>query len=168
MQKGARLTDDLAAVTTLIAGNDGGVARLAQAARRLDRIGGEHELLGEALESLDRALVEAGEAETRLAAAVQALDADPARLEATETRLFELRAMARKHQVQADDLPALAETLSGRLAALEAGTSGLKALEAAAKAARSGLSARQRRRWARRGARRRRGSMQRWRRSWRR
>jgi DNA repair protein RecN (Recombination protein N) len=137
MQKGARLTDDLAAVTALIAGNDGGVSRLAQAARRLDRIGGEHELLGEALESLDRALVEAGEAETRLAAAVQALDADPARLEATETRLFELRAMARKHQVQADDLPALAETLEGRLAALEAGTSGLKALEAAAKAARA-------------------------------
>lgn len=138
MQKGARLTDDLAAVTALIAGNDGGVARLAQAARRLDRIGGEHALLGEALESLDRALVEAGEAETRLAAAVQALDADPARLEATEARLFELRAMARKHHVQADDLPGLAETLEDRLAALEAGTSGLKALEAAAKVAQAG------------------------------
>jgi DNA repair protein RecN (Recombination protein N) len=128
MQKGARLTDDLAAIDVLLGGHDGGSARLAQAARRLDRIAVEHPLLGEALESLDRALVEAGEAEARLAAAVQALDADPARLEATETRLFELRAMARKHRVEADALPALAQTLQARAAALVAGTDGLHAL----------------------------------------
>ncbi len=128
MQKGARLTDDLAAVEALLSGNDGGLARLAQAARRLDRIGAEHPLLGEAVESLDRALVEAGEAEARLSAAVQALDADPARLEATETRLFELRAMARKHRVDADGLAALAVALGARRAALAAGEDGLKAL----------------------------------------
>ena len=135
MQKGARLTDDLSAVETLLSGRDGGTDKLAQAARRLDRIGGEHPLLGEALESLDRALIEAGEAEARLAAAVQALDADPARLEATETRLFELRAMARKHRVEADALADLAETLIQRAAALVAGEGGLKALALATKAA---------------------------------
>ncbi|MBC7506999.1 MAG: DNA repair protein RecN, partial [Sandarakinorhabdus sp.] len=120
---------------TLLSGRDGGTDKLAQAARRLDRIGGEHPLLGEALESLDRALIEAGEAEARLAAAVQALDADPARLEATETRLFELRAMARKHRVEADALADLAETLVQRAAALVAGEGGLQVLAAAAKAA---------------------------------
>ena len=135
MQKGARLTDDLAAIDTLLGGHDGGSGKLAQAARRLDRIAVEHELLGEALESLDRALVEAGEAEARLAAAVKALDADPARLDATETRLFELRAMARKHRVDADALPALAETLQARSAALVAGTDGLRALARATAAA---------------------------------
>jgi DNA repair protein RecN (Recombination protein N) len=135
MQKGARLTDDLAAVATLLSGNAGGIGQLAQAARRLDRMGGEHPLLAEALESLDRALVEAGEADDRLARAVQAMDADPARLEATETRLFELRAMARKHRVEADALAELAETLKARKAALETGTSGLKALAAATRAA---------------------------------
>jgi DNA repair protein RecN (Recombination protein N) len=141
MQKGARLTDDLAAIAAFVGGNDGGVARLAQAARRLDRIGAEHPLLAEALESLDRALVEAGEAEVRLLAATRAMDADPARLEVTETRLFELRAMARKHQVAVDDLPALAETLAGRAAALEAGEGGLKALTAAARQARADYDA---------------------------
>ena len=135
MQKGARLTDDLAAIDTLLGGHDGGSGKLAQAARRLDRIAVEHELLGEALESLDRALVEAGEAEARLAGAVKALDADPARLDATETRLFELRAMARKHRVDADALPALAETLQARSAALVAGTDGLRALARATAAA---------------------------------
>jgi DNA repair protein RecN (Recombination protein N) len=141
MQKGARLTDDLAAVATLLSGNAGGIGQLAQAARRLDRIGGEHPLLGEALESLDRALVEAGEAEDRLQRAVQAMDADPAKLEATETRLFELRAMARKHRVEADALAELAETLQARKVALETGTSGLKALAAATKAAQAAYQA---------------------------
>jgi DNA repair protein RecN (Recombination protein N) len=134
MQKGARLADDLGAVAALLSGRDGGSDRLAQAARRLDRIGGEHPLLGEALESLDRALIEAGEAETRLAAAVQAMDSDPARLEATETRLFELRAMARKHRVAADDLAALADTLMARAAALVAGEGGLQGLAVATRA----------------------------------
>ena len=141
MQKGARLSGDLSAIEDLLGGHDGGVSKLAQAARRLDRIGAEHPLLGEALESLDRALVEAGEAEERLAAAVQALDADPARLEATESRLFEIRAMARKHRVEADALPELAETLRARAEALVAGTSSLKGLTAASLAARKGYEA---------------------------
>ncbi len=131
MQKGARLTDDLSAVDQLLSGRDGGTDRLAQAARRLDRIGAEHPLLGEAVEALDRALIEAGEAEEKLAAAVAALDADPARLEATETRLFELRAMARKHRVEADGLADLAVTLEARAAALVAGEGSLKSLVAA-------------------------------------
>ncbi len=135
MQKGARLTDDLQAVSDLLGGKDGGVSTLAQAARRLDRIAAEHPLLEEALARLDAALVEAGEAETSLVAAVQALDADPARLETTETRLFELRAMARKHRVEADDLAALAEALRARAEALVAGEGGLAALARARAAA---------------------------------
>jgi DNA repair protein RecN (Recombination protein N) len=54
---------------------------------------------------------------------------DPARLDEAETRLFEIRALARKHRVDADALPALAEELAARLAALEAGSEGLAALE---------------------------------------
>ena len=64
MQKGARLTDDLATISELFGQ---GSTTLAQGARRLDRISGEHPLLTAALEALDRALVEAGEAETKLA-----------------------------------------------------------------------------------------------------
>ena len=50
----------------------------ASAARRLDRIAGEHALLAEALASLDRAVIEAGEAEERLAQAGEAQGLDPA------------------------------------------------------------------------------------------
>ena len=128
MQKGARLTDDLATISELFGQ---GSTTLAQGARRLDRISGEHSLLTAALEALDRALVEAGEAETKLAEAVQALDADPARLEQVESRLFELRGLARKHKVAAEALPVLAAELKARAAALVAGEEGLAALDAA-------------------------------------
>jgi DNA repair protein RecN (Recombination protein N) len=76
-------------------------------------------------------------AEDHLRAAGEALSFDPARLEAEETRLFDLRAMARKHRVQPDGLAALADELRTRLAAIEAGGEGLAALEADANAARS-------------------------------
>ena len=128
MQKGTRLTDDLATVTDQLGS---GSAALAQAARRLDRMSGEHDLLAEALSALDRALVEAGEAEGKLAEAVRALDADPARLEQVEARLFDLRALARKHKVEPEALPVLAEGLRARAAALVAGEDGLKRLDAA-------------------------------------
>jgi DNA repair protein RecN (Recombination protein N) len=129
MQKGARLAEDIAAVVQLLDGSEGGLSLLRQAARRLQRIGGEHDKLGEALAALDRAVIEASEGEDRLAEAADALAYDPPRLEEAETRLFEIRAVARKHRVDPDSLPALAEELSGRLAALEAGGRGLALLE---------------------------------------
>ncbi len=132
MQKGARLTDDLALLSALFEGSDGGMAQLRQAARRLDRIAGEHDTLGAALTALDRAIIEAGEAEDHLRAAVEALSVDPARLDAIEVRLFDLRALARKYGVAADDLPATAADMAERLARIDAGEEGLAALERAA------------------------------------
>ena len=129
MQKGARLAEDIAAIDQLLDGSDGGLSLLRQAARRLERIGGEHDRLGEALAALDRALAEASEAEERLAAAAEALAYDPARLDEAETRLFDIRALARKHRVEPDALAALAEELGARLAALDAGERGLAELE---------------------------------------
>ncbi len=130
MQKGSRLAEDIAAAVALLDGSEGGLSLLRQAARRLDRIGGEHDKLGEALAALDRAVNEASEAEDRLAEAADALAFDPARLEEAETRLFELRALARKHRVEPDQLPALLEELQAKLGAIEAGEEGLAGLEA--------------------------------------
>tara|TARA_R110000782_G_scaffold268047_2_gene364039 strand:- start:20995 stop:22659 length:1665 start_codon:yes stop_codon:yes gene_type:complete len=132
MQAGAKSLDDLSAINELFGGSDGGLAQLRQAARRLDRIAGAHPLLEQALGALDRAVIEASEAEEMLERASEALHFDPARLDEAETRLFDLRALARKHQVAADDLAALTEELAGKLARIEAGESGLAALEAAA------------------------------------
>jgi DNA repair protein RecN (Recombination protein N) len=137
MQKGARLAEDIGAAGQLLDGSDGGLSLLRQAARRLERIAGEHDRLSDALSALDRALIEASDAEDRLAEAAEALACDPARLEEAETRLFEIRALARKHRVEADALPALADELASRLAALEAGTRSLSRLEQAVREGRA-------------------------------
>ena len=129
MQKGARLAEDIATIGALFDGSEGGLALLRQAARRLERIAGEHEHLEQALAAMDRAIIEASDAEDRLADAAAALDCDPRRLEDAESRLFELRAIARKHRVEPDSLAALAEELGDKLAALEAGAGGLAAFE---------------------------------------
>jgi DNA repair protein RecN (Recombination protein N) len=137
MQKGARLAEDIGAAGQLLEGSEGGLALLRQAARRLERIASEHDMLEQALAALDRALAEAGEAEDRLAAAAEALAFDPQRLEEAETRLFDLRALARKHRVDPEELPALAGALAARLTSIDAGEEGLARLEARVAATRS-------------------------------
>ena len=129
MQKGARLAEDIAAAADLLEGSEGGLAQLRQAARRLDRIASEHDKLAEALAAIDRAVIEAAEAEDRLSEASEALAYDPARLEEAEARLFDLRAIARKHRVECDALPALAQDMTAKLNAIQAGGEGLAALE---------------------------------------
>jgi DNA repair protein RecN (Recombination protein N) len=131
MQKGEKIAGDLGAILEAFEGSDCGPALLRGAARRLDRLAGDHPLLAEALAGLDRAIIEADEAETRLREAARAMEYDPERLDATETRLFELRAMARKHGVQPDELAELTGTLAARLDAIEGGSAGLAKLEAA-------------------------------------
>lgn len=131
MQKGERIAGDLATILEAFDGSDGGPALLRGAARRLDRLAGDHPLLAEALANLDRAIIDADEAEAKLHEAARAMEYDPDRLEAAETRLFELRALARKHGVQPDELPRLTLDLAARLDAIEGGGAGLAKLEAA-------------------------------------
>jgi DNA repair protein RecN (Recombination protein N) len=133
MQKGEKLADDLAALQRLWQGSDSALANLRSAARRLDRIAGEHPLLAEALESLDRAVIEAGEAEDRLARAGDALAHDPLALDRIETRLFDLRAAARKHGCTVDDLPDRILAMRAQLDAIEGGEAEIGALERAAR-----------------------------------
>ena len=116
-------------------GSDSPLASLRVAARRLDRIAPEHPLLAEALAALDRAVIEAGEAEARLEAAAEALVHDPAALDAAETRLFDLRALARKHRCEVDELPEKMREFRGALDKIEGGEAELDALEEAAKVA---------------------------------
>ncbi|GAA0277380.1 DNA repair protein RecN [Alteraurantiacibacter aestuarii] len=136
MQKGEKLSGDLEELRLFWDGSDSALAQMRSAARRLDRIAPEHALLKQALDSLDRAVIEASEAEQSLQAAAEAMQHDPAELDRIETRLFELRALARKHGCQVDDLPATMIDLRARLDAIENGEADLAKLEKAAETAR--------------------------------
>jgi DNA repair protein RecN (Recombination protein N) len=131
MQRAEKIASELEAIDDYLEGSDGGLAQLRQAARVLERIAEDHASLGEALAAVDRAVIEATAAEDSLRDARRDLNYDPRALEDDETRLFELRAMARKHRVQPDDLAALADELTARLERLEAGEGGIALLKTA-------------------------------------
>ena len=141
MQKGERLSGDLESLRQIWEGSDSPLTSLRLAARKLDRIGAEHPILAEALAALDRAVIEASEAEDKLRDAANALVHDPEALDAAETRLFELRALARKHRCDVDDLPDKMRQMRSELDAIEGGEAQLDALEAAAKEARDAFTA---------------------------
>jgi DNA repair protein RecN (Recombination protein N) len=121
MQAGLKAGESLTGLDELLGGSEGALALLRQAARRIERGAAEHELLAEALASLDRAVIEAAEAEDRIARAANALAFDPERLEQVEARLFDIRGLARKHRVEPDALAALGAQMRQQLAAIEAG-----------------------------------------------
>jgi DNA repair protein RecN (Recombination protein N) len=131
MQAGAKAGESLTGLDELLGGSEGALANLRLAARRIERGAAGHPMLAEALASLDRAVIEACEAEDKIARAAEALAFDPARLEAAEARLFDIRALARKHRVEPDALAALGEDMRSKLQAIEAGGERIAELERA-------------------------------------
>ena len=137
MQRAEKIADDLQAVEGYLDGSDGGLSKLRQAARVLERLAGDHPTLADALGAIDRAVIEGAVAEDRLREARGALQFDAREQEEDEARLFELRAMARKHRVQPDDLAQLADELAARLERLDAGEGGIAQLESRVATARA-------------------------------
>ncbi len=138
MMHSEKIAGDLTEAQDALTGNGGLEARLAQAMRRLskaaEQVGGR---LDASIAALDRTLVEAAEARDELERAARALEFDPQSLERAETRLFALRAAARKHNVQVDQLAALANKYRSQLADIEGGEAKLEELRKASDAARA-------------------------------
>jgi DNA repair protein RecN (Recombination protein N) len=143
IQSGAKAGEALGGVDELLGGSDGALAQLRLAARKIELGAAEHQLLADALAAIDRALIEAHEAEDRIARAAEALAHDPARLDAVEARLFDIRGLARKHRVEPDALAELGEKFRAQLAEIEAGGERIEALDSELQEARldySGLA----------------------------
>ncbi|MGQ0384682.1 MAG: DNA repair protein RecN [Gammaproteobacteria bacterium] len=88
-------------------------AQAARAARELRAASTLDARLAEPLAILEESLIGLSEAGSRLAAYLEALDADPARQEFVERRLAAIEELARKHRLPAQDVP----DLLGRLVA---------------------------------------------------
>jgi len=129
MQAGVKAGESLTGLDELLGGPEGALSLLRQAARRIERGAADHPLLAEALAALDRALIEASEAEDRITRAADALAFDPARLEQVEARLFDIRGLARKHRVEPDQLAALGEQMRSQLAAIAADSEHIEELD---------------------------------------
>ncbi|WP_314190570.1 DNA repair protein RecN, partial [Paracoccus yeei] len=135
MQGAERIRADVARALQAL-GPEGAEGAMLDAARWLEGTAdrAEGRLEGPA-GALQRALIELGDAVSGVESALEAMDFDPRDLEATEERLFALRALARKHDVLADDLAGLADQLRDRLGRIDAGEGNLARLRDAVAAA---------------------------------
>lgn len=117
----------------------GPAVALRSAARSLSRLAETEpgSQAAQALSAIERAEEALSEAETLLSRASADAAPDPRALDQIETRLFALRAAARKYAVAVSDLPALCESFAARIAALETGENAIAALVNAAATARA-------------------------------
>ncbi|MDE3238300.1 MAG: DNA repair protein RecN [Paracoccaceae bacterium] len=135
MQGAARIREDIARALEALS-PQGAEGMVTDATRWLDAVADKAEgRLDAPLAALERLSIELGEAQQGIEDCLQALDFNPAELEATEERLFAIRALARKHAVLPDDLAAHADVLRARLEALDGGAQNLARLREAVVAA---------------------------------
>ena len=130
MQGAERIREDMARAHAIL-GPQGAEGAMGDGLRWLDGIADRAEgMLDAPLEALGRALNDLAEAVQGIERAQDVLSFDPHALETVEERLFAIRALARKHDVLADDLGSFAEGLRDRLAALDRGDADLRTLKA--------------------------------------
>jgi DNA repair protein RecN (Recombination protein N) len=138
MMHGEHLIDAMNKALGDLIRSDGAEESLRTAGRRLEQVADKADgRLDEAIAALDRAAIEAAEGQALLEKARAEIDLDPQKLEAVEERLFALRAQARKHNVDVDDLPDLLARMRGQLADVEDGGARLVQLQKAEQDARA-------------------------------
>jgi DNA repair protein RecN (Recombination protein N) len=120
-------------------GGDGGALRSLEAAlRELERVAEKADgRLADTLDALVRAQSETTEVDALLQTAAAGMDLDPQSLEQAEERLFALRALARKHSTEVDNLSGVAENLAAKVRGLEDGGARLTELTKAESHARA-------------------------------
>lgn len=131
LQHGEQISAAITAAMEALNGDAGADATLARALGEIERAapkaGGR---LDETLGALQRAASEVADAGGFLERAQADLEIDPQELEAAEERLFALRALARKHGCEVDQLADVQVKLEADLADVDAGGQNVKRLKA--------------------------------------
>ncbi|WP_323765287.1 DNA repair protein RecN [Marinovum sp.] len=141
MQQSERIREDIQRAGQAL-GTDGAEGAMGDAMRWLDGVADRAEgQLDAPLAALARAMEELDQAARGVEDTLEALAFNPHELEEAEERLFAIRGLARKHQVTPEELPELAETLSKKLARLDAGDAGIADLRKASAAAETAYDA---------------------------
>lgn len=141
LMHGEKLVDAMSDASKALDKGHGVERMLRDAVRALEPVSEKAEgLLDASLKSLDQAAEHVSQAITELDTAAHRVDLDPRHLEQVEERLFALRALARKHNVDVTALAGLYEKLSAQLEGIENGGQHLAALKRAEMQARAAYS----------------------------
>jgi len=136
----ADLVDGIQAINQILADDEGHAvaSMLARAIRELERLTEFDDRLGETQALLSEAALQIDEATGRLNHYLDNLDIDPQRLDWLEQRIGALHELSRKHQVRAEELPAVLQRLQTELADIEDFDVNLEKLDEQIRTVRSG------------------------------
>ena len=138
MMHSEKIGEGLRDAAAQLDGNRGGVEALQKSIRHLERVAEKAEgKLEPVIETLTRAIDEASDGLAMLGRVAVEMEFEPGKLEIAEERLFSLRALARKHGVSVEQLPALHQDFVNKLAAVEDGSSAILELRRLEEEARS-------------------------------
>ncbi|MTI10772.1 DNA repair protein RecN [Curvivirga aplysinae] len=130
LQNAEKLTDAIRSALASLDHKGGADDKLRDAQKSLDRIADKAEgKLDEAIATLDRANAEMMEAINILNQVGHDVTSNDMRLNDVEERLFELRDLARKHNVQPHELPSVLDRLRQSLALIDDTADNMQALE---------------------------------------
>ena len=131
MMQAEKVTSEINDALEAVGGQASPIPTLSSVQRRLARRSVQaDDLLAPSVKALETAILALEESRSALEAALRAAEFDPYELERVEERLFALRAAARKYNVLADDLAALAVRYAEDVSAIDAGEDRLIKLEA--------------------------------------
>ena len=129
MQVSGRIRDDITKAQQAM-GPDEGEGRLNDALRWLEVVAEKASgQLDEPMQALERALYELSDAQQQVENVLADMEFDPLELERVEERLFALRALARKYNIQPDFLHRQAEDFRSQVKAVDAGDMAIAALQ---------------------------------------
>ena len=132
MMHGEKLVEAMNKAAGIITSGAGVERKVRDAIRKLEPVQEKAEgLLDDTLKALDDASEKLAQASSELNKAAARVDLDPAVLEQAEDRLFRLRALSRKHNVEVDALSDLALQLESQLRQITDGGKHLEQLSRA-------------------------------------
>ena len=131
LMNGERLVTALTAAKNFLSSGDGVDERLAAAQRVLaSEVSAAAGRLDTVMDALAVANDAVADADTLLRRVMSDAEPDPVKLETCEERLFAIRAMARKHNLPVEELPALRAKLEGKITQIDDSRGLLKKLQA--------------------------------------
>ncbi len=137
LQYREKILDALQSSKNALSGERGANFSLAKAGKTLSRIADKAEEVDHILSIVDRAAADVDDAYREIISFAHTIDADSQTLDTIEQRLFQLRAVARKHNVAPENLGTLCEELRTKLNLIDDQTGELAKLAKTMQEARS-------------------------------
>jgi len=129
LQYREKILDALQNSKKALSGERGATFALAKAGKTLSRIADKAEEVDHILSIVDRAAADVDDAYRQIISFAHTIDADSQTLDTIEQRLFQLRAVSRKHNVAPENLGTLCEELRAKLNLIDDQTGELARLE---------------------------------------